>query len=60
MRILVIGGTNFIGPPLVHELVNNSHDVTLFHRGKTFDRRTDGVDSIIGNREQLADYSEKF
>ena len=60
MRILVIGGTKFIGPPLVQELVNNGHDVTLFHRGKSFDSRTEGVDSVIGNREQLAGYRGEF
>ena len=60
MRILVIGGTKFVGPPLVQELVNNGHDVTLFHRGKTFDSRTAGVPSLTGDRQQLADHVEDF
>lgn len=60
MRILVIGGTKFVGPPLVQELVNNGHYVTLFHRGKTFDARTNGADSIMGDRRQLAGYVEEF
>lgn len=34
-RILVIGGTRFIGPYVVRELVDHGHSVTVFHRGKT-------------------------
>lgn len=35
MKILIIGGTNFIGPFLVRHLLTMGHDVILFHRGKT-------------------------
>jgi len=33
MKILVIGGTGFIGHYLVRELHQTGHDVTVFHRG---------------------------
>jgi nucleoside-diphosphate-sugar epimerase len=33
MRILVIGGTNFIGPHVVTRLHQQGHDITLYHRG---------------------------
>ena len=32
MRVLVIGGTNFIGPPAVRALRQAGHDVTVLHR----------------------------
>mgnify|MGYP000984764110 CR=1 FL=1 len=32
MRILIIGGTRFIGPPLVHLLHDQGHTIWLFHR----------------------------
>ena len=32
MRILVIGGTEFIGPAIVERLVDREHDVTVLHR----------------------------
>jgi len=35
MRVLVLGGTRFIGRFVVDELTRRGHDVTLFHRGKT-------------------------
>jgi nucleoside-diphosphate-sugar epimerase len=34
MRILVIGGSGFIGPPLVRELLHGKHRVAVLHRGK--------------------------
>lgn len=34
MRVLVIGGTRFLGPPLLRRLVDAGHDVTIFHRGE--------------------------
>jgi nucleoside-diphosphate-sugar epimerase len=35
VRFLVLGGTRFIGPHVVRELVEAGHDVTVFHRGET-------------------------
>jgi nucleoside-diphosphate-sugar epimerase len=34
MRILILGGTAFIGPHIVRELALRGHDVTIFHRGQ--------------------------
>ncbi len=34
MRILIIGGTTFIGPHVVRRLVSDGHEVTIFHRGE--------------------------
>ncbi len=33
MRVLVIGGTGFIGPHIVRRLLDRGHDVTVLHRG---------------------------
>lgn len=35
MRILIIGGTGFIGPHVVRWLVEQDAEVTVFHRGQT-------------------------
>ena len=53
MHILVIGGTNFMGPLVVRSLSEQGHEVTVFHRGQT---RTDlprGVREILGDRRSL-------
>ena len=34
MRVLIIGGTAFIGPHVVRGLVSGAHEVTVFHRGE--------------------------
>jgi nucleoside-diphosphate-sugar epimerase len=34
MRVLIIGGTNFIGPLVVTTLHELGHEVTLYHRGE--------------------------
>jgi nucleoside-diphosphate-sugar epimerase len=35
MRVLVIGGTKFIGPYVVRQLAAGGHHVTVYHRGET-------------------------
>ena len=34
MNILLIGGTRFIGPHVVRQLLERGHDVTVYHRGE--------------------------
>jgi len=34
-RVLIIGGTKFIGPHVVRQLMDAGHDVTVYHRGQT-------------------------
>jgi nucleoside-diphosphate-sugar epimerase len=34
MRVLIVGGTGFIGPYVAKELVERGHEVTVFHRGQ--------------------------
>ncbi|MBI3697195.1 MAG: NAD-dependent epimerase/dehydratase family protein [Acidobacteria bacterium] len=33
MRVLVIGGTGFIGPYVIHGLAQSGHEVSVYHRG---------------------------
>ena len=35
MRVLILGGTGFIGPHMVRALQANGHEVSLFNRGRT-------------------------
>ena len=35
MRVLIVGGTKFIGPHVARGFVEQGHDVLLYHRGQT-------------------------
>ncbi|MCM3717426.1 NAD-dependent epimerase/dehydratase family protein [Fictibacillus phosphorivorans] len=53
MKVLIIGGTRFLGRHLMESFLRNNHEVTLFHRGKTTTPgHFAGVDERIGDREQ--------
>jgi len=57
MKILVMGGTRFIGVSLVKLLVSQGHEVTLFNRGNK-PAPVAGLRTIIGDRtdpQQLQD-----
>lgn len=51
MRILVIGGTGFIGPPVVRRLAAMGHEVTIFHRGTASSDLP--AEHLLGSREDL-------
>jgi 2'-hydroxyisoflavone reductase len=54
LRILLLGGTGFIGPHLVHRIVDRGHDLTLFNRGQSepgmFTELYAGLENRIGDR----------
>src|SRR4051812_47379732 len=56
MRVLVIGGTLFIGRPLVEELVKAGHDVAILHRKPKHDfgRRVDNLVADRNDSESVA------
>jgi len=57
MRVLVIGGTRFIGPRVVDTLVKAGHEVTLFHRGVSARRKRKDTAHVIGDRKKIADHA---
>jgi nucleoside-diphosphate-sugar epimerase len=57
MRILIIGGTRFIGLEVVRQLHCSGHQVGVFHRGRTLAELPPGVQCVLGDRKQLGDYS---
>jgi nucleoside-diphosphate-sugar epimerase len=49
MRVLVLGGTVFVGPPVVRELVARGHDVTVLHRGEHEGELPSDVEHVHGD-----------
>ncbi len=58
MKILVIGGTRFFGIPMVKELLEKGHDVTIATRGRTADTYGDKVKRIILERTDESSIKE--
>jgi 2'-hydroxyisoflavone reductase len=50
MRILMVGGTAFVGRHIAQAAVDGGHDVTLFHRGKTGDGLFPEATHLFGDR----------
>jgi nucleoside-diphosphate-sugar epimerase len=59
MRIIVIGGTGFIGSHVVARMAAE-HDVTVVHRGKHPGALPASVHYIIGDRDRLAELAAGF
>jgi 2'-hydroxyisoflavone reductase len=52
MRILIIGGTAFVGRHITEAALDAGHDVTLFHRGKTGADLFPDAARLTGDRDQ--------
>ena len=60
MRILVIGGTRFIGLHLIPKLIAAGHHPVLFNRGSSpLPWNRDQVSQILGDRNDYADFAAK-
>ena len=52
MRLLVLGGTKFLGRHIVDAALAGGHDVTIFHRGQTNPGLFgDRVEEVLGDRD---------
>ncbi|HEY1513866.1 MAG TPA: NAD-dependent epimerase/dehydratase family protein, partial [Gaiellaceae bacterium] len=51
MRILVLGGTQFLGRHAVHAALARGHDVTMFNRGQTRPELFPDVEKLRGDRD---------
>ena len=53
MKVLVLGGTQFVGPPVVKSALGRGWDVTCLHRG-IVGTPPEGATSVIGDRTDPA------
>jgi 2'-hydroxyisoflavone reductase len=50
IKLLILGGTGFIGPHQVRYAIERGHDVTIFNRGRSAPGTLKGVEELIGDR----------
>ena len=55
MKILVLGGTGFLGPHQINHALARGHKVTMFNRGSNAGMYGDAVEELIGNRDDKVD-----
>ena len=51
LRILILGGTGFIGPHMVREALRRGHEVELFNRGRTDSELFPDLKLLVGDRD---------
>lgn len=60
LRILILGGTGFLGPACIESALARGHSVTIFNSGRSEERRHEagrpsvvpaGVEQLVGNRD---------
>ncbi len=49
-RLLILGGTGFIGPHMVRYATERGHEVSVFTRGRSQTDLPEGVEHLIGDR----------
>ena len=50
-KVLILGGTGFIGPHFVDALTAGGHKISLFNRGKREHEEKPGVEQLLGDRD---------
>jgi 2'-hydroxyisoflavone reductase len=55
LKVLILGGTGFIGPHFVDALTAGGHKITLFNRGKRDPEVKPGIEQLLGDRNGQID-----
>ncbi len=55
LKLLILGGTGFIGPHMVRRAIEGGHQVTLFNRGKSNADLFPNVETLTGDRDGQLD-----
>lgn len=51
LRILILGGTGFLGPAVVNKAIKRGHTLTLFNRGRTQPHLFPDIEKLQGDRD---------
>jgi 2'-hydroxyisoflavone reductase len=55
LKLLILGGTGFLGPHVVERAIARGHDMTLFNRGRTDPERFAHLEQLRGDRDDDLD-----
>jgi 2'-hydroxyisoflavone reductase len=55
LKLLILGGTRFLGPAIVDHALARGHEVTLFNRGKSNPEMYPDLEKLKGNRGSHGD-----
>src|SRR5262245_54513931 len=60
LRILILGGTGFVGPHIVHAALQRGHHVSMLNRGQRIPNQNGAdfskVEAVVGDRSQPTAY----
>lgn len=56
MKVLVVGGTRFVGRAIVEELLHHGHEVTIYHRGQHEAVFSSAVRHVHGDRRDYPNF----
>src|ERR1700733_3468730 len=51
LKLLIMGGTGFLGPHIVEAAIKRGHTMTLFNRGKTHPGLFPNLEKLHGDRK---------
>ena len=54
LKILILGGTAFLGPAIVKYARSRGHEITLFNRGRTNPHLFPDIEKIKGDRKEIS------
>jgi 2'-hydroxyisoflavone reductase len=60
MRVLILGGTRFIGRHIASTLKSEGHGVAVFHRGSAPLQELSGIEEILGEKRELPGFRDEF
>jgi 2'-hydroxyisoflavone reductase len=52
LKLLILGGTSFLGPHTVRRAIERGHEMTLFNRGKTHPELFPDLEKLRGDRDE--------
>ena len=50
LKLLILGGSGFIGPHMVRQALDRGHEVSIFNRGKTNPHLFPDIEKLVGDR----------